>query len=153
MTRQQDGNKCLVAPGSSRCWAASSSDTAPVLIALGASVRLAGPGGERVTSARALYRILGVAVALRLAEDGTCADARIVLGAVEACPVEAQQAASMLIGQKLTSEVIAAAARAAARPARPLDNTGMSCRFAKRWRRSMWPGLWSRRQHEARFYE
>lgn len=171
---KKDGDRCLVAPGSPRCWAVSSSDTAPVLIALGASVRLAGPQGERVVPAGALYRddgmvylakqpdeilteillppadglrmaywklrrrgtfdfpILGVAIALRIAEDGTCADARIVLGAVEACPVEAQQAASMLIGQKLTSEVIAAAAQAAARPARPLDNTDMSLSYRKK---------------------
>src|SRR5262249_31995962 len=40
---KKDGEICLVAPGSPRCWAVSSSDTAPVLWSLGASVRLAGP--------------------------------------------------------------------------------------------------------------
>ncbi len=38
---------CWVATSSPRCWAVSSTDTAPALIALGASVTLAGPGGER----------------------------------------------------------------------------------------------------------
>src|SRR5437899_12976149 len=40
---KKDGDICLVAPSSSRCWAVSSSDTAPVAIALGALVTLAGP--------------------------------------------------------------------------------------------------------------
>ena len=35
---KKDGDICLVAPGSARCWAVSSSDTAPVLWALGAEV-------------------------------------------------------------------------------------------------------------------
>ena len=33
---KRDGDICLVAPGSSICWALSSSDTAPVMIVLGA---------------------------------------------------------------------------------------------------------------------
>src|SRR3989442_14206812 len=44
---KKDGDICLVAPGSSRCWAVYSSDTAPVLWALGARVRLIVAGGER----------------------------------------------------------------------------------------------------------
>ena len=40
---KKDGDICLVAPGSARCWAVSSSDTAPVLWALGAEVTLVGP--------------------------------------------------------------------------------------------------------------
>jgi 4-hydroxybenzoyl-CoA reductase subunit beta len=35
---KKDGDVCLVAPGSDKCWALSSSDTAPVMIALGAEV-------------------------------------------------------------------------------------------------------------------
>src|SRR5207302_1022062 len=38
---KKDGGVCWVAPGSPRCWAVSSSDTAPVAIALGARLRLA----------------------------------------------------------------------------------------------------------------
>ncbi|HET8646564.1 MAG TPA: FAD binding domain-containing protein, partial [Vicinamibacteria bacterium] len=37
---KKDGHVCLVAPGSDVCWALSSSDTAPVMIALGAEVTL-----------------------------------------------------------------------------------------------------------------
>jgi len=57
---KKDGEICLVAPGSPRCWAVSSSDTAPVLWSLGASVRLAGPAGERVVPIAALYRDDGI---------------------------------------------------------------------------------------------
>ena len=57
---KKDGTICLVAPSSSRCWAISSSDTAPALWSLGASVRLAGPSGERVIPISALYRDDGI---------------------------------------------------------------------------------------------
>jgi 4-hydroxybenzoyl-CoA reductase subunit beta len=57
---KKDGDICLVAPGSPRCWAVSSSDTAPVAWSLGAKVRLVGPAGERVIPAEALYRDDGI---------------------------------------------------------------------------------------------
>ncbi len=57
---KKDGDICLVAPSSSRCWAVSSSDTAPVLWSLGARVRLHGPGGERVIPIETLYRDDGI---------------------------------------------------------------------------------------------
>ena len=57
---KKDGEICLVAPGSPRCWAVSSSDTAPVAWSLGARVRLVGPAGERVIAAEALYRDDGI---------------------------------------------------------------------------------------------
>ena len=57
---KKDGDICLVAPGSSRCWAVSSSDTAPVLWALGATARLAGPAGERTMPLAALFKDDGI---------------------------------------------------------------------------------------------
>jgi len=57
---KKDGDICLVAPGSPRCWAVSSSDTAPVLWSLGATIRLVGPAGERVIPISALYRDDGI---------------------------------------------------------------------------------------------
>jgi 4-hydroxybenzoyl-CoA reductase subunit beta len=48
------------APGSPRCWAVSSSDTAPVLWALGATARLAGPAGERTVAVSSLFRDDGI---------------------------------------------------------------------------------------------
>jgi 4-hydroxybenzoyl-CoA reductase subunit beta len=57
---KKDGDICLVAPGSSRCWAVSSSDTAPVLWALGAKLRLVGADGERTVPMGALYQDDGI---------------------------------------------------------------------------------------------
>jgi 4-hydroxybenzoyl-CoA reductase subunit beta len=170
---KKDGTTCWVAPGSPRCWAVSSSDTAPVMIALGALVRLVGPTGERHLPVQALYHddgmqymtkapnellteitlpdatgvrmtykklrmrgsfdfpILGVAVALRLAEDGACTGANIVLGAVASYPLKAAEAEELLIGQKLNPELIEEAAKLAFKPAKPLDNTDMGHPYRK----------------------
>lgn len=55
------GDTCWVAPGSDRCWAVNSSDSAPVLIALGTRVRLAGPRGVRDIELESIYRADGIA--------------------------------------------------------------------------------------------
>jgi 4-hydroxybenzoyl-CoA reductase subunit beta len=52
---KKDGDICLVAPGSKICWALSSSDTAPVMMTLGAEVTLVGSAGERRIPVAALY--------------------------------------------------------------------------------------------------
>ncbi|MFQ5720412.1 MAG: FAD binding domain-containing protein [Acidobacteriota bacterium] len=44
---KKDGDVCWVAPGSSTCLAVSSTDLAPMLVALGARVTLAGAAGRR----------------------------------------------------------------------------------------------------------
>jgi 4-hydroxybenzoyl-CoA reductase subunit beta len=58
---KKDGDICLVAPGSDKCWALSSSDTAPVMIALGATATLVGPAGERRIPVAELYGRDGIA--------------------------------------------------------------------------------------------
>ncbi len=57
---KKDGDICLVAPGSSRCWAVSSTDTAPVLWSLGARARLVGVEGERVVPFASLFKDDGI---------------------------------------------------------------------------------------------
>ncbi|MBI5068136.1 MAG: FAD binding domain-containing protein [Deltaproteobacteria bacterium] len=52
---KREGEVCWVAPGSERCWAVSSSDTAPVLCALGAEVTLTSKAGDRRIPAQALF--------------------------------------------------------------------------------------------------
>jgi 4-hydroxybenzoyl-CoA reductase subunit beta len=52
---KKDGDTCWVAPGSSKCMAVSSTDTAPALIALGARVRLVSRSGEREVLLADLY--------------------------------------------------------------------------------------------------
>jgi len=51
---------CWVAPSSPRCWAVSSSDAAPALIALGARVTLFSTNGEREIALEDLYRDDGI---------------------------------------------------------------------------------------------
>lgn len=52
---KKDGDTCWVAPGSSKCMAVSSTDTAPALIALGARVRLVSENEEREVLLAHLY--------------------------------------------------------------------------------------------------
>ena len=174
---KKDGEICWVAPSSPRCWAVSSSDTAPVFIALEAECTLVGPEGERRVPVKSLYAhdgidflkkkreeilteihvpkvngmratylklrrrdsidfpILGVAAALETARDGTVEKARIVLTAVESAPVQADKAEAVLIGKKLTEDVIQEAAAIAYRPARPLDNTDLTNAYRKKMAR------------------
>jgi 4-hydroxybenzoyl-CoA reductase subunit beta len=57
---KREGDTCWVAPGSERCWAVSSSDTAPVLCALGAEVVLVSVAGERRIAASELFADDGI---------------------------------------------------------------------------------------------
>lgn len=57
---KKDGDICLVAPGSPKCLAIASSDTAPVLISLAAEAILASPQGERRCQLSELYRDDGI---------------------------------------------------------------------------------------------
>ena len=57
---KREGDTCWVAPGSERCWAVSSSDTAPVLCALGAEVVLVSAAGERRIAASELFADDGI---------------------------------------------------------------------------------------------
>ncbi|HEY8020169.1 MAG TPA: FAD binding domain-containing protein [Thermoanaerobaculia bacterium] len=58
---KEEGTVCWVAPGSRTCLAHAASDSAPMLAALGARVRLASPGGERAIAVEDLYRDDGIA--------------------------------------------------------------------------------------------
>jgi 4-hydroxybenzoyl-CoA reductase subunit beta len=57
---KKDGEICWVAPSSPRCWAVQSSDCAPVMVAIGAKVKLVSSSGERVISAAELYNDDGI---------------------------------------------------------------------------------------------
>jgi len=57
---KKDGETCWVAPGSKICLAVSSSDGAPALMALGASVRLVSTAGERSIPISDLYAADGI---------------------------------------------------------------------------------------------
>jgi 4-hydroxybenzoyl-CoA reductase subunit beta len=78
------------------------------------------------------FPVLSVAAAARFGADGTVETARIVLGAVSSRPIVATAAAAALAGHRLTDEVIAHAADAAAKPAKPMDNTDFDLTWRKR---------------------
>ena len=57
---KKDGATCWVAPGSSRCWAVSSTDLAPVMLALNAQLHLVSTAGERTITANQMYKPDGI---------------------------------------------------------------------------------------------
>jgi 4-hydroxybenzoyl-CoA reductase subunit beta len=171
---KKDGHICWVAPSSPRCWAVSSSDIGPVMVAIGAQYRLVGPQGERVVPAGRFYHNDGInyltkqpdeilvdirlpapngwdAVYHKLRRRGSfdfpvlgvaawvawsgknVVDARVVLGGVASYPQEIPDAGAALKGAPLSDESIAAAAEAAYRPSKPMDNTD----FDLSWRKQM----------------
>jgi len=169
---KKDGDICWVATASKRCVATSSTDCAPALISLGASVRLVSAQGEREVELADLYRndgidylarradeiltevklppatgwkscywklrrrgafdfpVLGVAVAVKTARDGTVEEARIALGAVSSRPL-LTKGGELLVGRKLSDEAIAEAAAKVASAAKPMDNTDLDLYWRK----------------------
>src|SRR5712671_3218715 len=57
---KKDGDICWVAPSSPKCWAVQSSDLVPLMVALGAKVKLVSASGERLLEARELYNNDGI---------------------------------------------------------------------------------------------
>lgn len=66
--------------------------------------------------------VVGVGSWVKLAEDGTIADARIALGAVAATPLFAEEASASLIGKQPSEELFAAAGELAKQIATPLSD-------------------------------
>jgi 4-hydroxybenzoyl-CoA reductase subunit beta len=66
---KKDGETCWVAPSSKRCLAVSSTDTAPALIALDASVRLLSTSGDRTVKLEELYQNDGIEYSTRRPEE------------------------------------------------------------------------------------
>jgi len=155
--------------GGGTCFIVHPSDTAPVLIAVKAAARVAGPGGTRdvplekffvlpevdvqretvidpreivteiripplAAGTRSSYRkvrargswdfaLAGVALALRF--DGwRVAEGRVVLSGAAPVPWRSAGTEQAIRGRELTSEVIAAAAKAAVAGAEPLEKNG-----------------------------
>jgi len=57
---KKDGDICWVAPSSPKCWAVQSSDLAPLMVALGARVRLVSSGDDRLIDIADLYNNDGI---------------------------------------------------------------------------------------------
>ena len=88
---KKDGEICWVAPSSPRCWAVQSSDSAPVMVAIGAKVKLISSSEERLLPAAELYNDDGIRspqqTARRTADrDPPAADERMASDVLEASP-------------------------------------------------------------------
>jgi len=174
---KEKGATCWVATRSPRCWAHSASDSAPVLCALDARIKLVGPGGERVIPVQQLFHddgidylhkqrdeiltevrlptasdrdhcrsafwklrrrgsidfaVLSVAAAVWFDANDTVTRAAMYLGAVGSSPV-AVEVESLLVGQRLSEDLIIQVAQRAQKTATPMDNTD----FAAAWRGKM----------------
>lgn len=57
---KKDGDICWVAPSSPKCWAVQSSDLVPLMVAIGAKVKLVSGSGERMLEAADLYNNDGI---------------------------------------------------------------------------------------------
>jgi len=66
---KKDGDICLVARSSPRCWAVSSSDSAPAALSLKASVTMQGANGTRRIPAESLYRDDGIDYTTKAADE------------------------------------------------------------------------------------
>jgi 4-hydroxybenzoyl-CoA reductase subunit beta len=78
------------------------------------------------------FPLLGVAAAVRTDADGTCTEARIVLGAVATAPLPVPRAAEVLVGGPLSEETIAAAAEAAMSATKPMDAVDLPLAYRRR---------------------
>jgi 4-hydroxybenzoyl-CoA reductase subunit beta len=103
------------------------------------SVQVLAMGSARATYQKLRRRgsfdfpVLGVAAWIKPNGGATVAEARVVLGAVGSYPIVSEAAAEALVGNVLEDDTIDVAARAAAKPAKPLDNTD----FTIGWRKDM----------------
>jgi 4-hydroxybenzoyl-CoA reductase subunit beta len=77
------------------------------------------------------FPVLGVAVAVRLSDDGMVEEARAALGAAASRPFLVDKAGEFLTGKRLTDEAIAEAATLIASRAKPMDNTDLDLYWRK----------------------
>ena len=161
-----EANRCF----NCGCVSVGPSDMGVVLVALGAQVEIAGPGGVRTVPIEDFFGSLRTTLTanemvteiqvpqppegarqtflkFRLREsvdfpivsvasvitikDGICQDARIVLGAVAPCPVQATGAEKVLIGRAIDDGQATAAAQAALEDAIPLEKNSYKVTIAR----------------------
>jgi 4-hydroxybenzoyl-CoA reductase subunit beta len=81
------------------------------------------------------FPLVGVATSVKLGEDGSVEDARVVMTAVASFPERATPAENLLAGNHLDEDAIASAGQAVFRQAKPMDNTAGTIFHRKRMAR------------------
>ncbi|MBA4390735.1 MAG: carbon monoxide dehydrogenase [Syntrophus sp. (in: bacteria)] len=157
--------------GGNLAHADSAGDPAPVLMTLGAKVKLASAKGERIIPLDEFYTdlfesamehdemiieiqvpppaakmgaayqkfnllqndmgVVGVAAMMTADANGTCKDARIVLGNAGVTPIRAKNAEQVLIGKKISDQLFVEAGEAAAGDADPVGDIHASEDFRR----------------------
>jgi CO/xanthine dehydrogenase FAD-binding subunit len=110
---KKDGETCWVATSSPRCLAVSSTDTAPMLQALGARVRLVSASGERMLDVADLYQNDGMRYLTRRPDE--------ILASVHLPPQDGWRSAYWKLRRRGSFDFPVAAAAVAAR----LDSAGI----------------------------
>lgn len=90
-----------------------------------------GASFKRIGRTNVDIALVNAAVRLTLDGEEVCADSRIVLGAVAPTPIRARRAEEMLIGIKLTDELIEEAAEAAAQETKPISDVRASAEYRR----------------------
>jgi 4-hydroxybenzoyl-CoA reductase subunit beta len=78
------------------------------------------------------FPLAGVAVALASNGSGLCTRAGVALTAVGTAPLVVEKAASLLEGQQVTDDLVAAVAEAAYETARPVNNVGSDAEYRRK---------------------
>ncbi len=102
-----------------------------VAVGLPAPAPRTGSAYERATRVAIDIALVGVAVSLTLAADGTVSAARVALGAVAPTPVLSPGAAAALVGRAPEPAALAAAAKAAAADSRPIGDVRASADYRR----------------------
>jgi carbon-monoxide dehydrogenase medium subunit len=74
---------------------------------------------------------VGVAASVTLKADGTCADARFVLGASAPVPMRAKKAEQIIVGKKITNSLLVKAGEVASTEADPLSDIHASADYRR----------------------
>lgn len=154
------------------CNASPSADNAPTLMALGASIEIAGPDGNRRVALANFFQGPGISAlktgeivtaivvppppafsgtayyslsqrgkldcsavgvgTMVVVDKGRCTDARIVVGACAPVPMRTPEAETLLMGKKMTDDLIRRAAQAASRETSPITDVRASAAY--RWK-------------------
>jgi carbon-monoxide dehydrogenase medium subunit len=77
------------------------------------------------------YALASAAVLITLDKKGVCANARIGLGGVGSTPIRAKKAEEVLIGKKITDEVLAETAKIASEESSPVSGIEGSAEYKK----------------------
>ena len=139
------GATCVVAgPNGQREIAAEAFTTGPGRNALGDGeflVRLdippQGPGAadaylRLIPRTEMDIAVVGAAVSLKLAADGTCEAARVAIGAVAPTALVVPDAAAALVGSQLDDAALARAGEAASNAANPIDDKRGTVAYRRR---------------------